>query len=368
MKKILSLFTCLLLLVGCSNNTDTNTKSEVIVENEEPKSEYTNKYFYDQLTDKEKKYYDLLLEASENYSNKITGDFKFNNDDFVKALNAFVNDNPLYYWWREAINTSSSGNTFTSTADCDYKSIESNVNKVNEIANKIISECKVENNYQTIKNIHDYIVMNVSYDTNATNGHSVVGGLIDSVCVCDGYATTFKLLCNTAGFNCNTIEGQSFKDNLLEEHAWNFVELNNKWYLVDTTWDDPVAEDGQNHLTYDYFLISEDMMNIDHMPNNKFEYPTCDDESLFYFNMSGTYMKEYDKEIVSEFIGEWLKTGAKDIYIKFGTYEDGLKCTDDILQNGGFVDIYKEYVGGSYNFEYGGEYSISSYVVHIYYQ
>lgn len=25
-----------------------------------------------------------------------------------------------------------------------------------------------------------------------------------------------------------------------ENHAWNYVQINEKWYAVDCTWDDPV--------------------------------------------------------------------------------------------------------------------------------
>ena len=41
-----------------------------------------------------------------------------------------------------------------------------------------------------------------------------------------------------------------------ENHIWNAVYLNNKWYHLDLTWDDPVMKDGSNTLEYTFFLIT----------------------------------------------------------------------------------------------------------------
>ena len=42
-----------------------------------------------------------------------------------------------------------------------------------------------------------------------------------------------------------------------ENHIWNAVFLDNKWYHLDLTWDDPVVSTGENILEYNFFLISD---------------------------------------------------------------------------------------------------------------
>ncbi len=37
------------------------------------------------------------------------------------------------------------------------------------------------------------------------------------------------------------------------DHAWNQVELDGKWYLVDLTWDDAVWDD-YGYAGHEYFL------------------------------------------------------------------------------------------------------------------
>ena len=46
-----------------------------------------------------------------------------------------------------------------------------------------------------------------------------------------------------------------------ENHIWNAVFVDNKWYHLDLTWDDPVSNNGKDVLEYTFFLISSDELN-----------------------------------------------------------------------------------------------------------
>lgn len=39
-----------------------------------------------------------------------------------------------------------------------------------------------------------------------------------------------------------------------DTHTWNAVYLNNVWYHLDVTWDDPI--NSEDILSHDYFLIT----------------------------------------------------------------------------------------------------------------
>ena len=45
-----------------------------------------------------------------------------------------------------------------------------------------------------------------------------------------------------------------------DKHIWNAVYLNDTWYHLDLTWDDPVASDGRDYLEFNYFLIGTDKL------------------------------------------------------------------------------------------------------------
>ena len=87
--------------------------------------------------------------------------------------------------------------------------------------------------------LHDYVVLNCEYDTAGNKprtSYSAYGVLADGKAVCQGYALTYKLLLNKAGIECYMVTSEDMN------HAWNLVKLDGKFYQVDTTWDDPVAD------------------------------------------------------------------------------------------------------------------------------
>ena len=43
---------------------------------------------------------------------------------------------------------------------------------------------------------------------------------------------------------------------ITEDHVWNSVLINNIWYHIDVTWDDPVVNTGENMLRHDFYMIN----------------------------------------------------------------------------------------------------------------
>lgn len=369
MKKILLVLLSLSLLAvtGCSSKQEKVESKISEVENIPQDGEVSNVYYYNFLSDESKTYYDLLLDASLNYSNTVSGSFKFNAEAFDEALYAFSYDYPLYYWWRIGVSTSYSDSSFKSTCKVDASEIEENVNKIIEEKDRILAECKVENNYSTIQNIYEYIVNEFTYDMDNPNGHSLLGGIIDKKCVCDGYASTFKYLCNEAGFNCNIVDGVGINNDVPEEHAWNLVQLNNKWYNVDATWGSANTATGKT-IIYDYFLVSDDILSANHYRNGEYNYPSCDDESLFYFNMPGKYIKAYNDTEVCDSITSWINEGYKQFNLKFASNEDGQKACSELLEGGKFVKAFEKAADANYEITYGGSYDESAHMLRIYYE
>ncbi|XP_033114254.1 uncharacterized protein LOC117114666 [Anneissia japonica] len=98
----------------------------------------------------------------------------------------------------------------------------------------------------------NYLSYDVNYlDTKIRGDNSAEAALARGVCVCDGYAKLYKMLCEEAGLKCEYIDGgsrsapgldyeQCREDGepieLPDSHAWNIVWIDNRPYQCDCTW------------------------------------------------------------------------------------------------------------------------------------
>ena len=133
--------------------------------------------------------------------------------------------------------------------------------KINNVYKDIIDDNMT--NEKIIKSIHDYIINNTKYDIDrsdnkVTKYHSDIayGALIENYAICGGYADSMKLFLDKLDIPNYKISS--------ENHIWNLVKLDDKWYHLDLTWDDPVTSTGEDVLEYDYFLITtEDLEKLE---------------------------------------------------------------------------------------------------------
>lgn len=105
--------------------------------------------------------------------------------------------------------------------------------------------------------VHDHLVRTIQYSASlgAFVAHDIEGGILEKKCVCEGYALAYKYYMNRLNIPCKVVSGVSRN----QPHAWNQIEINGKWYLVDATWDDgSCALDEKSHpVKHTYFLKSE---------------------------------------------------------------------------------------------------------------
>lgn len=136
-----------------------------------------------------------------------------------------------------------------------------------EIVDDIITSKMTE--FEKALIIHDWLTFNLDYDFTYSNFY-VEETLTDRKCVCQGYALTFKMMCELAGLEVIYVTGTGRNSSgQTESHAWNQVKIDGKWYNVDVTWDDPAcySKDFNDHSAnrHNYFLISDDTLNKDHV-------------------------------------------------------------------------------------------------------
>jgi hypothetical protein len=109
---------------------------------------------------------------------------------------------------------------------------------------------------------YDYIINHVTYDHSELI-YSAYGALHDGTAVCQGYALLYYAFATELGLNCKIVSGTAFSGSKSGPHAWNMLELEGKWYCVDTTW-------GSSVKNRDYFLgLKKDWS--DHILSSEYE-------------------------------------------------------------------------------------------------
>ncbi|MGN1342880.1 MAG: transglutaminase domain-containing protein [Bacilli bacterium] len=242
---------------------------------------------------------DYYLEDNFNYVNNYTGTGIKNNEELIGfiyyTLNSgatyierYIDDNYTNYNSDIAFLTMNDGKGFKNTVSIlnnfvhpynssnnikisyggDYKIgitinraySEDDIAKINAVVDRVINE-KITNSMpikEKIRVIHDYIIDNTEYDKlkydnkndNTYKSNTAYGVLIQGYGTCNGYADTMAIFLN----KLNVINYKISND----EHIWNLVYLDGKWYHLDLTWDDPISDINVNRDTY--FLITTETL------------------------------------------------------------------------------------------------------------
>ena len=290
--------------------TDTKISGSTVGTQVLTKNEYQNKYLYSQLGENGKIIYEKLYENKENLK---TGTYtiQFGNafydilsqengsdklqEEYQTAIEAFTYDNPDVFYidvTKMYINIETIQKIFStkynvyinSAKDPTYlldgftskEQVEQCESQVMAVKNQILNQIAGKNDIEKMKYIHDYLVDTIEYDQTfgEKNIYNIYGALVSKTCVCEGYAKASQYLLNEAGLENIIITGTATNsDGKTENHAWNYVNIDEKWYAIDTTWDDPIIVGGgklTNTIRYRYFLKGSSTMNKNHFISTKF--------------------------------------------------------------------------------------------------
>ena len=152
----------------------------------------------------------------------------------------------------------------------NYEDVKGALQQLENVRNQMKNQLVADSEYEKIKKVHDWLVDNLEYDVSLerTNTHNIYGALIERCVVCEGYAKAFKYIMDSLDIPCILVKGVGTNSSgQTEKHMWNYVYIENNWYAIDVTWDDPVIE-GKGWLTqkmkYAYFLKGSNEFNKSH--------------------------------------------------------------------------------------------------------
>jgi len=284
------------------NDSSNNSKTEEIQTKHTNDYIYNNRYYYNQLDSYSKIIYDAIADNIGNlkYGNYVidmsydfaevlkqeNGQKMLNKyyDDAINAINLdvpnlfYINFSKMYLnietttslfstKYRLYINSGNNPNYF-STGFNTKEQVEASIKQVENVKKQI---CNMSNGdvYSKIRNSHDWIIENMEYDASRCTSSSVYGALIEKRALCEGYARVYKYILDELGVTSILVTGSATNSRgVTEQHMWNYVKLNDIWYAVDPTWDDPIVYGGGTasfKSKHKYFLIGSKELYKSHV-------------------------------------------------------------------------------------------------------
>lgn len=211
-----------------------------------------------------------------------------------------------------------------------------------------------ENEAAIYRKAHNYLIRNIEYDYDVLQNPDAypesftIQGIFERKrAVCEGISKAFKLLCDRAGAgNVYVVEGTSSREGFGNSipHAWNIVGFGTAYSHVDVTWDLGSSKVCR-HNRYDYFMIPDDWINIDHTYTSCIQCWTCDQS---YFVQQHSLI--VGNKTLKEFIEKKIQQKISFLYFKVVGKNGIPDDIDDKIQNL-VLGMIRQYSQGTYSLE-----------------
>lgn len=135
--------------------------------------------------------------------------------------------------------------------------------------------------------VYERIAKKLAYTNNGdVRDHSIVGPVLMSSGVCEGYNALLLLCFRRIGIPCIKVYGKTKADGW---HCWTIAWINSIPVHCDITWDG--AKEGT--LRFNYLNLSDDQISGDHYDFRDSRIPICSSEALSYYRHHGLCVQSY---------------------------------------------------------------------------
>ncbi len=225
--------------------------------------------------------------------------------------------------------------------------------KVEEILDQVTDEMSDEKKARVI---HDYFITQYEYEQQSPvpdDSFRSGGIFMNETGVCMAYSYGYKYIMNLLGIECHVTSSGGMG------HGWNIVKIEDSYYHVDCTWDDPV-NDKFGKVRYGYFLVSDaaiqeprvgdnghygwtlqDIVSDIPCDNTKYDTTYWSDvtgpiieykDSVYYMKEDGIYKRTDEEETLVTDPGTWPVMGnAGSVWV--GVFSGLVLWGDEIYYN-----------------------------------
>ncbi len=287
----------------------------------------------------------LLYETAKDICRTYISD---NMDDYEKVA-------VFYYWLTKNV-----------TYDSDALTIYNVINNVlvtstlSEATNHITAFLMLYPQYNDllgkVRDINDLAVMKKEANNllKSMRVFAAEGALLDQKAVCNGIANALSLLCKIEGIDCIRVSGTATTENQTENHAWNKVKIEGKWYIVDATWGRASTFVTHKYLfVTDYSIFNTHKEQQKHSGARNIEYVATGNVDYYSTIIVGEYDLTIDsQEELNAVVAALYASGIRTIELKYNL-------------EGDFDTAFQASLSGRYGGEYQRLRIDDIYIIHL---
>ena len=194
----------------------------------------------------------------------------------------------------------------TVTLDIDYISTKSSLKKDRKtfdkaVRNMISGVDKKWSDLQKCAYLHDKLILETDYLDNGDSRFESTpyAALVSKKALCVGYSRAYAILLNEVGIESVLVNN--------DDHEWNLVKADGKWYHVDCTYDDPTTTTEDDEEVSELYCVSHEFF----MKSDK-----ALKEHGKYSPSGKAVSSGYDRM-------DWDTTSAFAVYDKYIIYNNG---------------------------------------------
>lgn len=268
-------------------------------------------FYYNILTDDQKKIYSSIAIAIKNLDSKAKiKDYNYVDDattmqDVKVAVQNLFLDHPEVFYVKNdyTVSTIELVNSKRIEVELGYmvsgqSDLDDKISKINQELEPIITAAKAMDKFNAEVYIHDKICQLATYykytDINEVpeQCHSIYGCFVGKSAVCDGLAKALQIALAKVNVEnilvTGNLQGQA--------HAWNLVKLDNDWYHVDITSDKSVKNESTNkeEIVHSYFNITAEQIKATNTIDLEANLPVATATTYNYYIKMGKYINVTD--------------------------------------------------------------------------
>lgn len=293
----------------------------------------SNDYYYQTLTENQKKIYASVAESIQKFESEVEipgyeySDEDTTNQDVELAVYRFLLDHPEVFYISDKYYISTTSNLFTTKVKITFtyliasqEELEEKITQIEEKIDSILAKIDLtSDDFSKELAIHDLVGKNVKYydyeniEDIPASCHTIYGTLMENSAVCDGFAKTMKLLLNRCQIDSIVVTG-ALKE---ESHAWNLVKLGEQWYNLDLTSNKSIYYNNRSYVIHAYFNITDEQILKTHRFDDKELLPVSESMEQNYFTRKEKRIEENDSFDTK--FGTILKGNENEELLEFAT-------------------------------------------------